>query len=99
MTDKKFPAPAAFTEKEYVAIPMAEVKSGQVARVGYDDSTKTLAVQFRFGKQAIYHYPDVLPSTYEAFLEAESKGTFFDKHIKPLGFEKYPAPEAKKETA
>lgn len=95
MTEKKFPAPQAFSEKGYTPIPMTEVSSNQVARIGYSADTQTLAVQFRHGARAIYHYPAVLPETYQAFVDAESKGAFFKQHIKALGFEKFAAPDVK----
>ena len=34
---------------------------------------------------------DVAPETYEAFIKAESIGSFFGKNIKALPFKKYPA--------
>ncbi len=84
-------APAAFTEKPYTAIPMTPVSSNQVGAVGYDPATKTLAVTFTRGAGAIYHYPGVPQETFDAFMAAESKGTFFGKNIKTLPFEKFPS--------
>jgi hypothetical protein len=91
MTMKKtFPAPADFNDpKEYVAIPMVPVESNQVACIGYDAGTKTLACQFTRGPGHIYHYPGVSPETHEAFMKAESIGKFFGQHIKPLPFKKF----------
>jgi hypothetical protein len=86
-------APAAFSEKPYVAIPMMQVKSNQVAAIGYDPVTKTLAVTFTRGPGNVYHYPNVEPETHAAFIGAESIGTYFGKHIKPLPFDKFPAPK------
>ncbi|WP_423459934.1 KTSC domain-containing protein [Ottowia sp. VDI28] len=92
--NKKFPTPQAFSEKPYVAIPMAQVESHQIACIGFCADTNTLAVRFLRG-DAEYHYPGVLPETHQAFMDAESKGAFFEQHIRPLGFEKFrpPAPE------
>ena len=87
----KFSKPAAFTDKPYRNIPMAPVQSSQVGAVGYDAATNTLAVRFARGPGHIYHYPNVAPKVYDDFMAAESKGTFFTKHIKPLGFDKFPA--------
>lgn len=87
--------PAAFSEKEYVAIPMTPVVSNQIAAIGYDAGTQTLAVTFTRGPGHIYQYPNVSPETYEAFMAAESKGNFFGQHIKNLPFEKFPADAAK----
>ena len=90
---KKFQAPAAFSKKDYVAIPMTPVQSNQVAAVGYDAATQTLAVTFSRGPGNIYHYPNVPPDLHTQFMEAESKGSFFGQHIKALPFEKFQAPE------
>jgi hypothetical protein len=73
-------------------IELAPVKSSQVAAIGYDAATKTLAVRFAHGAGAIYHYPDVEPETHAAFVAAESIGSYFGTHIKPLPFKKYPKP-------
>jgi len=87
---KPFPEPAAFADPaEYVAIPMAPVESNQVACIGYDAGTKTLACQFTRGPGHIYHYPDVEPETHAAFVGAESIGAYFGKHIKALPFKKF----------
>ncbi len=88
-------APAAFSDKEYKAIPMTAVQSNQVAAVGYDAASKTLALTFTRGPGHIYHYPDVAQKTYDDMMAAESKGIFFGQHIKPLAFDKFRAPEKK----
>ena len=92
MSTKRTPA-AAFSDKEYKAIPMQAVQSNQVAAVGYDAATKTLALSFTRGPGHIYHYPNVEQKTYDDMMAAESKGTFFGQHIKPLAFDKFPAQE------
>lgn len=85
--------PQAYTEAEYVPIPMQQVASKQIAAVGYDAARKTLAVTFTRGNGAIYHYPNVEQKTHDDMMAAESKGTFFGQHIKTLAFDKFPAPE------
>lgn len=90
---KTYAAPAAFSEKPFVAIPMAPVESHQVAAIGYDAARKTLAVTFTRGPGHIYHYPDCDEKLHADFMAAESKGRFFDAHIKPLPFDKFPAPK------
>lgn len=82
-------APEVITRPPIELVP---VQSNQVAAIGYDPATKTLAVTFTRGAGAIYHYPDVEPEAYEAFKGAESIGKHFGQHIKPLPFTKY-APE------
>lgn len=89
--DRKFPEPQPFTDKARPPIALQPVESSQVSGVGYDEASKTLAVQFKFGARAIYHYTGVEPQTYADFMAAKSKGVFFKEHIKPLAFEKFPA--------
>lgn len=92
---RKFPEPQPFTDKARPPIALQPVDSSQIARVGYDAASKTLAVQFKHGAQAIYHYPDVEPETHAAFIGSESLGVFFRDNLKTLPFEKFPAePEA-----
>lgn len=90
MEAKKFPEPQPFTDEPRPAIALEPVESNQVGAIGYDEATKTLAVQFRRGARAIYHYPNVERATYEAFKGAESIGTYFGQHLKALPFEKFP---------
>ena len=87
----KFPEPQPFTDKARPQIELKPVESGQIKAVGYDEATNTLAVQFRHGKQAIYHYPGVKPETHAAFVGAESLGTFFRDNLRNLPFEKFQA--------
>lgn len=88
-------APAADEADKYTPIPMAPVTSNQVAAVGYDAATRTLALTFTRGAGAIYHYPNVDPKVHQDMVGAESIGKFFGQHIKPLPFKKYPAPAPK----
>lgn len=92
-TEKTAPVAQAFEEGERPQIPLIEVESNQVGAIGYDAATKTLAVRFKRG-YAIYHYPNVSTEIHAAFISADSIGTFFGKHIKPLPFKKYQAEKA-----
>ena len=74
---KTYPAPQALSTEPRPPIALHPVESSQVKAIGYDDATKTLAVTFMHGLGAIYHYPKVERSTYEAFIRAESIGKFF----------------------
>jgi KTSC domain len=87
--NNKFTAPAAYSEKEYRHIEMVPVKSHQIAAIGYDAATKTLAVTFTRGTGAIYHYPNVEPKVHADFIDAESIGKYFGQHIKSLPFQKF----------
>lgn len=89
MPNKKYPEPAAFSTAKRPNIQLHFVESSQVQGIGYDESTKTLAVQFTRGSGAIYHYPNVSKETYDAFKNAESIGKYFGQHIKILPFEKF----------
>lgn len=88
---RKFPEPQPFTDKARPPIALQPVDSSQVKAVGYDAGTKTLAVQFKHGTQAIYHYPGVEPETHAAFIGAESLGAYFRDNLKTLPFEKFSA--------
>ena len=70
---------------------LTPVTSSQIQAIGYDDATKTLAVQFKSkgGAGAVYHYENVGPDVYHAFSKAESIGKFFATHIKAQP-QKYP---------
>ncbi len=63
-----------------MAIPLTSVSSSQIEAIGYDEASKTLAVQFRKG--AIYHYENVTPELYKSFSTADSLGKFFGANIK-----------------
>lgn len=60
--------------------------SSQIAAIGFDAPTRTLAVQFvpRKGESqgSLYHYANATPQIYEAFQAAKSKGDFFYANIR-----------------
>ena len=64
-------------------IPMKPVVSSNLARVGYDESTQTLAVRFKTGAAPLYWYHGVPPSQYNALCCAVSAGQFLHVYIKP----------------
>lgn len=67
-------------------IPMMPVTSSQMKEVGYDATTKTLAIRFNPTKKApqgsVYTYGNVTEGLYQEFQAAESKGAFFGQRIK-----------------
>lgn len=83
-------------------IAMDAVESSQIHSIGYDEASQTLAIRFKNKAGAptsLYHYSDVTRSNFEALRDAESIGSHFYKHIKPLPerfpyvcIEKMPAP-------
>lgn len=81
------------TEKTTIpAITMTDVVSSQVAAIGHDSATSTLAVQFPSKAEKtgnLYHYSNFTAEDYAAFLAAESKGSHFIHQIKKQP-EKYP---------
>jgi hypothetical protein len=85
---REFKPAQAFGERARPPIALNPVESHKIKAVGYDEATKTLAVQFNHGA-AIYHYPDVSAETHKAFIASESLGKFHTEHILPLPFEKF----------
>lgn len=66
-------------------ISLTPVQSSQIAAIGHDPNTNTLAVQFHGKGDApgsIYHYSGFSADDYKAFSGAESKGSFFIRNIK-----------------
>jgi len=77
---------------QHPVIAMDAVESSQIAAVGHDATTNTLAIQFpgkgeRLG--SVYHYANFTTDQFAEFKAAESKGSHFIKQIKPLT-EKHP---------
>jgi len=70
------------------------ITSGQIKSFGYDYETEDLEIEFISG--LIYRYLKVPLNTYEAFVEAESKGKFLNTIIKP-SYQFYKVDEEKKE--
>lgn len=60
--------------------PIVPVESSSIAAVGYDDSEKTLHVEFRTG--AVYVFEHVRPNVFVDLLSADSKGRFFNVNIR-----------------
>jgi len=89
MPKPNYKAPQDFEKGRAPFIAMDSVESNQISKIGYDPETKTLAVTFTRGGGAVYHYPNVEQATFDAFVAAESSGTFFGMHIKLLPFLKY----------
>lgn len=83
-------------------ITMQPVKSAQIAAIGYDAQHLVLGVQFVRSPQTTYRYSNVPADVAAAFLAAESKGKYFEAHIRGLyDFEKVPteAPAEEQQTA
>ena len=61
---------------------MNAVDSSVLAQTGYDAPRAVLQVIFRAG--GIYQYFGVPQNTYGELLHAESKGTYFNRHIRNI---------------
>lgn len=81
-------ASAAPVDAELIVIAMQQVKSNQLASIGYDAASKTLAATFTRGPGTVYQYPNVDAKVYADLMASDSIGSFFGKHIKPLPFKK-----------
>jgi len=59
---------------------MVHVASEAVSQIEYDEPSRTLFVRFTSGEW--YGYSGVPPRVHAAFVAAESKGRFFQDHIR-----------------
>jgi KTSC domain-containing protein len=60
------------------------VQSSSLAAVGYDDESSTLEIEFLNG--ATYQYFGVPESVFDGLMNASSKGSFLDQHVKKAGY-------------
>lgn len=73
-------------------ITLIPVDSSQIAAIGHDAETQTLAIQFKNWKgeaTGVYRYSNFTAEDFAAFQAAESKGKHFGAHIKPF-VDKFP---------
>lgn len=80
-------------------IQLTPVKSSQIAAIGYDANSQTLAIQFKGKGDApgsVYHYANFTAEDWAEFQAAESVGSHFYRHIKPRAdrfpYTRIPAP-------
>jgi hypothetical protein len=64
-----------------MSIAMNPVKSSQIAEIGFEPATKTLAIRFNNGRK-LYHYHDVPQETFDALKASESVGKYFGANIR-----------------
>lgn len=72
--------------KPRATIVMDSVESSQIAAIGHDPKTNTLAVKFpanKKGVSSVYHYANFDAEQFEIFKQSESKGAHFGRNIKP----------------
>lgn len=60
---------------------MVPVDSTTLELVGYDAADRELYLRFLSG--SIYVYSDVPPETHQELLAADSKGSYFNREIRP----------------
>jgi hypothetical protein len=67
-------------------ITMMPVESSQIAAIGHDPNTSTLAIRFQpkagFEQGSLYHYANASAEFFARFREAETIGGFFYQNIK-----------------
>lgn len=73
-----------------IEINPCHVESKNIHGYGYDEQSKTLAIQFKnsAGPAAVWHYANVTPEMFAALKAAESVGKWF--HTTLRGQEMYP---------
>ena len=58
------------------------VKSSNIQSVGYDEDEKVLEIAFKSG--TVYRYYNVSKRVHTALMKAESKGQYFNVHVKGI---------------
>ncbi len=66
------------------------VESSNIERIGYLRTQQILRIVFKGGRA--YDYPLVTEREYKAFMEADSKGRFFNQRIRPMYGHRNPRP-------
>jgi KTSC domain len=71
------------------------VESSSIASIGYASQERVLELEFRQSGE-VYQYFDVPAEEYTAFLAADSKGTYVNQQLKPLGYRYQRLPSSSK---
>jgi hypothetical protein len=74
-----------FTSSSAACQPLSTglaVQSRLLASVAYEPEQAILQLEFRGG--SVYQYSQVPRSTYQALLQAASKGAYFNRHIRNI---------------
>ena len=53
------------------------VESSSIHSIGYDETTRTLEIQFQGDSERIYQYENVPPDVHQELMNADSKGQTF----------------------
>jgi hypothetical protein len=67
---------------------MRDIRSSNIARLGYDELTATLIVQFKFG--ATWTYDEVPAAHYEALLKLDAEGGSVGGYFSAVIRKRYP---------
>lgn len=63
-----------------------QTASEAIYQAQYDDKTRVLVITFQYGPpknyDGTYKYVDVPPEVFQGFLNAESKGKYFNENIR-----------------
>jgi hypothetical protein len=65
-----------------MAVEWKDVSSSNVSRVGWNDETNELLVEFNSG--SVYAYPDAGESAYQDLLVATSPGSYVARNLRRL---------------
>ena len=65
-----------------MATSITKVNSTLIRSVGYDVGTRKMEVMFNAAPSAVWQYTGVPQDTYNQFLDASSKGQFFNGNIR-----------------
>jgi KTSC domain len=60
---------------------MEWVDSSSIDQIGYDEDRRELWIRFKSGET--YAYSDVPAATHEEIMRAASKGSYFNREVKP----------------
>ena len=63
-----------------ISMQVPRNKSSHISRLGYDDATNTMVVEFVRG--GVYHYPGVDKTTFLDMKYHESPGEFFHRNVR-----------------
>ena len=64
-----------------IPVEKLPVKSRILRSVGYDESTKTLEIEFQTG--LVYQYAGVPPKVYADLMHSEAIGKYFSEKVRP----------------
>jgi KTSC domain-containing protein len=60
---------------------MEWVDSSSIDQIGYDEDNRELWIRFKSGET--YAHSDVPATTHEEIMRADSKGSYFNREVKP----------------